>query len=54
MCNQGLAATGIEENEHTLNMFTPDEGYYHFFLLLLDGNQSIYYLYNTDIKRPVR
>ena len=39
LCNQGLAATGMEGNEHTLNTFTIDEGYYHFLLLLLDGNQ---------------
>ena len=40
----------MEGNEHTLNMFTIDEGYYHFFLLLLDGNQ---FTTNTDLKRPV-
>ena len=38
LVQSGLAATGMEGNEQTLNMFTIDEGYYHFLLLLLDGN----------------
>ena len=48
LCNQGLAATGTEGNdEHTLNMFIIDEGYYHFLLLLLDGNQSTTFITRT-------
>ena len=33
LCNQGLASTGMEGNEHTLYMFTIEKGYYHFLLL---------------------